>query len=101
MRKKGQLIDQMDNVPTGSDDFEQALKNYKLLVETEDTIRNGRNNRRSERVGTGVKIGTLLVSAVAAIGIPLILADKAYENDQELKMKNGTIWNLIGKKFDK
>ena len=99
--KKGYLMDKMDNCPTDSDEFERCLKNYKMLIETENTIRDGRSNRRSERVGTGVKIGTLIVSAVAAIGIPLVLADKAYEHDQNMDMKNGTIWNLIGKKFDK
>lgn len=99
--KKGQLVDHMDNVAIESDEFEQALKNYKMLVETEQTIRDGKNKRGSERIGTGVKIGGFLVSAVAAIGVPVYLANKAYEHDQNLEMKNGTIWNLIGKRFDK
>ena len=95
--KKGQLMDQMDNVPTGSDDYERAIRNYKALIETENMVRDGRNKRRSERGGFLVKVGTLLVSAAACIGVPLVLADKAYEHDQSLDMKNGTIWNLIGK----
>ena len=99
--KKSQLMDKMDNVSMESDEFEQALKNYKMLVETEENIRDGRNKRSSERVSTAVKVGGFVVSAVAAVGVPIYLADKAYQHDQNLEMKNGTIWNLIGKRFDK
>lgn len=100
--KKGQLMDHMDNCETDSDEFEKAIKNYKALIETENMVRDGRNKRRSERAGTIVKIGTLIVSAAAAIGVPLVLADKAYEHDQNMDLRNGTIWNLIGKfKVDK
>ena len=99
--KKGQLVDHMDQVSMDSDEFETALKNYQRLVETENQIRDGKNKRNSERVGTGVKIGTLLVSAVAAVGVPVYLSHVAYEHDQNLEMKNGSIWNLIGKRFDK
>lgn len=99
--KKGYVLDKMDNVPTESDDFERAVKNYKVLIETENTIRDGRSVRRSERIGTVVKVGTFIVSSVSAIGVPIYLAHLAYRNDQQMNLKNGTIWNLIGKKFDK
>lgn len=99
--KKNQLVDHMDQVSMDSDEFELALKNYQRLVETENAIKDGKNKRSSERAGTGLKIGTLIVSAVAGIGIPIYLANMSYEHDQRLDMKNGSIWNLIGKKFDK
>lgn len=100
--QKKQLIEVMSEEEPGSEEYKKALETYKLLIETETTVRDSRSKRNSEGVGTMVKVGTLIVSGLAAIGVPIYLAERAYQHEeQNMDMKNGTIWNLIGKRFDK
>ena len=77
--------------------YEQALKNYKMLVETEEIIKDGRRKRGPLEVV--LKIGGFLVTAAGVILVPQLLAEKAYEGEKDMSLKNGTIWNLIGKNF--
>lgn len=98
-QQKDVLITSMNKLPKDSNNYEQLLKNYRQCVETEEIIRKGKRERGP--LETGLKIGTLLVSVAGAIVVPQILADKSYDNEKDMSIKNGTIWNLIGRRFDK
>lgn len=41
----------------------------------------------------------VVISAIGSIAVPIILAKVAYTEENDMKIKNGTVWNLIGKKF--
>lgn len=91
------LVNGMSDVPVDSKEYEQMLKQYKTLVETEEMIRKGKKERSPFEIV--YKILTLGVSILGVVFVPLSLGKLAYDNDQDMSMKNGTIWNLVGKKF--
>lgn len=87
-----------------SDGVKRCLENYKLLVETENSILKTEEDIRKSKNDRSpldwiLKIGGFIVTAIGVIFIPQILADKAYDAEKDMSLKNGTIWNLIGKDF--
>lgn len=87
-----------------SDGVKRCFENYKLLIETENSIllreeeiKKSRNDRSP--LEWILKIGGFVVTAIGVIFVPQILANKAYDAEKDMNLKNGTIWNLIGKDF--
>lgn len=104
--QKDSLIAAMNrpDVYLDGEGYKRALENYKILVETENSIlkteeeiKKSKNDRSP--LDWLLKIAGFVVTAIGVIFIPQILADKAYDNEKELNLKNGTIWNMIGKDF--
>lgn len=104
--QKDSLIAAMNrpDVYLDGDGYKRALENYKILVETENSIlkteeeiKKSRNDRSP--LDWLLKIGGFIVTAVGVIFVPQLLADKAYDAEKDMSLKNGTIWNLIGKDF--
>lgn len=85
----------LDTADPLTDDYDTVLKRYRELVETREKIKDGKNKRSLFPVLLEASI-----SAATGIGVPLALGHLSYKNDQDLNLKNGSIWGLIGKKFD-
>ena len=98
-KQKDAVLERMSQFHEYGDDYKHLLKRYQDLVVAEETILKGYNERANNGIGTVVKIAGLAISAVAGIGVPVYLANKAYDEEADLKLKNGTVWNLIGKSF--
>lgn len=98
-REKDEILVKMRQFPEYGDDYRQLLERYRDLILTEQEIMNGSNERTNNGLGTVLKVAGVAVSAIAGIGVPIYLADKAYDEEKQMKLKNGTIWNLIGKAF--
>ena len=87
----------MNGVPLDSKEYAQMMSQYKLMVETEETIKKGKSERGV--LSTVLKVGSFVVTAAGVILVPQLLAEKSYQAEKDMSLKNGTIWNLIGKNF--
>lgn len=99
-KQKDHILNTLLKLDPEYEDYRVALQNYKALVEAEQAIMTGSNERSNNTAGNIIKGIGMAAGTATAFLIPLILADKAYDEEKAFKMKNGTIWNLIGKKFD-
>lgn len=98
--EKAHLLTTLCKLDPEYDDYKRALDAYNTLVQTEQAIRSGSNERSNNWIGTVMKGLGIAGSVFVGVFVPLTLADKAYDEEKQFKLKNGTIWNLIGKKFD-
>lgn len=97
--QKDLLMIGMSDVPLDSKEYKKMMANYKTLVETEEVIKEGKRKRGPLEIL--YKVVTIAISAAGVILVPNMLANKSYQQEQDMKLKNGSIWNLIGKRFDK
>ena len=67
------------------------------LKQTEDLVK--QNEMLTTKVKAVCTVLGVVISAVGSIAVPIILAKVAYTEENDMKIKNGTVWNLIGKKF--
>ena len=99
-KQKNAILNTLTKLDPEYEDFKVALQNYNTLCETEQAILTGANERGNNTASTILKGVGIAATTATAIFVPLALADKAYDEEVNFKLKNGTIWNLIGKKFD-
>lgn len=67
------------------------------LKQTEDLVK--QNEMLTTKVKAVCTVLGVVISAIGSIAVPIILAKVAYTEENDMKIKNGTVWNLIGKKF--
>ena len=65
--------------------------------QTEDLVK--QNEMLTTKVKAVCTVLGVVISAIGSIAVPIILAKVAYTEENDMKIKNGTVWNLIGKKF--
>lgn len=94
-KHKEWLDEGMSSVPLDSIEYQKMLDNYSKLVDTEEKIRKGKKDRSPGDVI--YKVLTLGVSILGAVFVPLKLGQMAYKNEQDMNLKNSTVWNLIPK----
>lgn len=46
-------------------------------------------------------VANMSVKVAGAIAVPLTIANLSYAKEEDMKLKNGSVWGLLGKKFDK
>lgn len=92
---KAWLMQGMSSVPLDSAEYAKMNQQYKLLCDAEDVIKKGKKSP----FDAIYKVLTLLVSIAGAVFVPLSLGQLAYKNEQDMSLKNGTVWNLIGRTF--
>lgn len=95
--QKDSIIESMSMYADDSEEYGRLQDRLNKYIEMEEKILSGKRSRGW--LDTALKIGTFGVSLAGAILVPNMLANKAYANDAEFKLKNGTIWNLIGRSF--
>ena len=86
-------------VEVGTDQYYglmEVLTDLKLK-QTEDLVK--QNEMLTTKVKAVCTVLGVVISAVGSIAVPIILAKVAYTEENDMKIKNGTVWNLIGKKF--
>ena len=86
-------------VEVGTDQYYglmEVLTDLKLK-QTEDLVK--QNEMLTTKVKTVCSVLGVVISAIGSIAVPIILAKVAYTEENDMKIKNGTVWNLIGKKF--
>lgn len=86
-------------VEVGTDQYYglmEVLTDLKLK-QTEDLVK--QNEMLTTKVKAVCSVLGVVISAVGSIAVPIILAKVAYTEENDMKIKNGTVWNLIGKKF--
>ena len=86
-------------VEVGTDQYYglmEVLTDLKLK-QTEDLVK--QNVMLTTKVKAVCSVLGVVISAVGSIAVPIILAKVAYTEENDMKIKNGTVWNLIGKKF--
>lgn len=93
--QKDWLVKGLSDVPLDSIEYEQMLKQYKTVVETEEMIKKGKSERSPFNVV--YKVLMIGVSVLGAVFVPLKLGSMAYDNEKEMSLKNATVWNLIPK----
>lgn len=94
-KHKEWLDEGMSSVPLDSIEYQKMLDSYGKLVDTEEKIRKGKKERSPMDVV--FKVLTLGVSILGAVFVPLKLGSMAYQNEQDMNLKNNTVWNLIPK----
>ena len=99
-KQKEQVLNTLVKLDPEYEDYKVALQNYTALCDAEQAILTSANERSNNTAGTLLKGLGIAATTATAIFVPLTLADKAYDEEKAFKLKNGTIWNLIGKKFD-
>lgn len=90
------LMNQMKELPADSDTYRRLHEEYaRFLEEEENLLKSGKwFDRILQILGIGVSIGATFV-------MPAWLACKASDDDKNMKMVNGRIWNLIPKRNSK
>lgn len=86
-------------VEVGTDQYYglmEVLADLKLK-QTEDLVK--QNEMLTTKVKAVCSVLGVMISAIGSIAVPIILANIAYTEENDMKIKNGTVWNLIGKKF--
>ena len=86
-------------VEVGTDQYYgliEVLTDLKLK-QTEDLVK--QNEMLTTKVKAVCTVFGVVISAIGSIAVPIILAKVAYTEENDMKIKNGTVWNLIGKKF--
>jgi uncharacterized protein YjbK len=86
-------------VEVGTDQYYglmEVLTDLKLK-QTEDLVK--QNEMLTTKVKAVCTVLGVVISAIGSIAVPIILAKVAYTEENDMKIKNGTVWNLIGKKF--
>ena len=86
-------------VEVGTDQYYglmEVLTDLKLK-QTEDLVK--QNEMLTTKVKAVCTVLGVVISAIGSIAVPIILAKVAYAEENDMKIKNGTVWNLIGKKF--
>lgn len=86
-------------VEVGTDQYYglmEVLTDLKLK-QTEDLVK--QNEMLTTKVKSVCTVLGVVISAIGSIAVPIILAKVAYTEENDMKIKNGTVWNLIGKKF--
>ena len=86
-------------VEVGTDQYYglmEVLTDLKLK-QTDDLVK--QNEMLTTKVKAVCTVLGVVISAVGSIAVPIILAKVAYTEENDMKIKNGTVWNLIGKKF--
>jgi len=86
-------------VEVGTDQYYglmEVLTDLKLK-QTEDLVK--QNEMLTTKVKAVCSVLGVVISAIGSIAVPIILAKVAYTEENDMKIKNGTVWNLIGKKF--
>lgn len=86
-------------VEVGTDQYYglmEVLTDLKLK-QTEDLAK--QNEMLTTKVKAVCTVLGVVISAIGSIAVPIILAKVAYTEENDMKIKNGTVWNLIGKKF--
>ena len=89
----------LTEVEVGTDQYYglmEVLTDLKLK-QTEDLVK--QNEMLTTKVKAVCTVLGVVISAVGSIAVPIILAKVAYTEENDMKIKNGTVWNLIGKKF--
>lgn len=89
------LMESMRAVPPDSDVYLDLLKRYEELLRLREELKPAAKgwSIADSILDKGIRIA-------GSIGVPLFLGWLAYSGDRELKMANGRVWNLVGKKFD-
>ena len=86
-------------VEVGTDQYYglmEVLTDLKLK-QTEDLVK--QNEMLTTKVKAVCTVLGVVISAIGSIAVPIILAKVAYTEENDMKIKNGTVWNLIGKRF--
>ena len=86
-------------VEVGTDQYYgliEVLTDLKLK-QTEDLVK--QNEMLTTKVKAVCTVLGVVISGIGSIAVPIILAKVAYTEENDMKIKNGTVWNLIGKKF--
>ena len=89
----------LTEVEVGTDQYYglmEVLTDLKLK-QTEDLVK--QNEMLTTKVKAVCTVLGVVISAFGSIAVPIILAKVAYTEENDMKIKNGTVWNLIGKKF--
>ena len=89
----------LTEVEVGTDQYYglmEVLTDLKLK-QTEDLVK--QNEMLTTKVKAVCSVLGVAISAIGSIAVPIILAKVAYTEENDMKIKNGTVWNLIGKKF--
>lgn len=89
------LAASMESLPKDSEAYRSVQNRYGTFLQMRDDLEKSPKVIRviREVVDTGLRV-------CGTIGVPLFLGWLAYNGDKDLKMVNGRVWNLVGRKFD-
>lgn len=90
--QKRQILEQLADTDSDSSEYECMCKNLTLLNSMEEVTMNGKKNRSWLPNILQVLLGILGIAG--SVAGTVYLGQLAYENDNEMKLKDGSVWNL-------
>lgn len=90
--QKRDILEQMNETDMDSAEYERMCKALKKLTSIEEEIMNGRKTRSWVPQILQVILG--LLGIAGSVAGTVYLGQLAYENDNEMKLKDGAVWNL-------